>query len=92
MVIIFTPIIVLPSSTMRKSVLLCTLCCLHGSLTVFFVPLLAEFNVKDIVQDLNRLLKLDSGATSAAIRESNDPCPESCDLSGCVCMCFCSAT
>ena len=36
----------------------------------------AEFSSKDIVQDLNRLLRLESGASSAALRELlPDPSP-----------------
>lgn len=32
---------------------------------------LAEFSPKDITQDLNRLLKLDTGMTSAALRKDD---------------------
>ena len=32
---------------------------------------LAEFSAKDIPQDLNRLLKLDTGMTSSALRKDD---------------------
>ena len=38
---------------------------------VIFFFILAEFSAKDITQDLNRLLKLDTGMTSSALRKDD---------------------
>ena len=39
--------------------------------TDYCIVFLAEFSAKDIPQDLNRLLKLDTGITSSALRKDD---------------------